>query len=89
LPIEAIGAEARREHSTGFHPAPNRLHVWWARRPLITRRAAILTGVLLAWSPDFPAHLHEKFPSMQSYQQWFIVLCGIFGESAKVQKLGV
>ena len=23
-------------------PAPNRLHVWWARRPLVASRAAIL-----------------------------------------------
>jgi len=45
LPIEAIGAEAKREHSTGLHPAPNRLHVWWARRPLIASRAAVLAGV--------------------------------------------
>ena len=27
-------------------PAPNRLHVWWARRPLVAARAAILASVL-------------------------------------------
>ncbi len=29
-------------------PAPNRLHVWWARRPLVASRAAILASVLPA-----------------------------------------
>ena len=27
-------------------PAPNRLHVWWARRPLVVSRAAVLTSLL-------------------------------------------
>lgn len=27
-------------------PAPNRLHVWWARRPLVASRAAILASLL-------------------------------------------
>jgi adenine-specific DNA methylase len=27
-------------------PAPNRLHVWWARRPLVAARAAILASLL-------------------------------------------
>jgi len=38
LPIAAVGAESRREdgYSTPF-PAPARLHVWWARWPLITK----------------------------------------------------
>ena len=29
-------------------PAPNRLHVWWARRPLVASRAAVLAGLLPA-----------------------------------------
>lgn len=29
-------------------PAPNRLHVWWARRPLVASRAAVLASVLPA-----------------------------------------
>ena len=27
-------------------PAPNRLHVWWARRPLVAARAAVLASLL-------------------------------------------
>lgn len=45
LPIAEIGIESLRERTpmTPF-PAPNRLHVWWARRPLVASRAAILAS---------------------------------------------
>jgi len=47
LPIAALGIESTRERTpmTPF-PAPNRLHVWWARRPLVASRAAILASLL-------------------------------------------
>lgn len=49
LPIAALGIESVRERTpmTPF-PAPNRLHVWWARRPLVACRAAILASLLPA-----------------------------------------
>ena len=49
LPIAEIGVEGVRERTpmTPF-PAPNRLHVWWARRPLVASRAAILASLLPA-----------------------------------------
>lgn len=49
LPIAALGIESIRERTpmTPF-PAPNRLHVWWARRPLVASRAAVLASVLPA-----------------------------------------
>lgn len=49
LPIAALGIESIRERTpmTPF-PAPNRLHVWWARRPLVASRAALLASVLPA-----------------------------------------
>jgi len=58
LPIEAIGIESLRERTpmTPF-PAPNRLHVWWARRPLVASRAAIL-GALLPANADRARFLH-------------------------------
>jgi putative DNA methylase len=58
LPISSIGIESLRERvpMTPF-PAPNRLHVWWARRPLIASRAAILASVLPA-SADQQRFLH-------------------------------
>src|SRR5258708_35950530 len=56
LPIAEIGIESLRERTpmTPF-PAPNRLHVWWARRPLVASRAAILASLLPAEAD------HEKF----------------------------
>ena len=47
--IAALGIESTRERTpmTPF-PAPNRLHVWWARRPLVASRAAILASLLPA-----------------------------------------
>ena len=49
LPITEIGVESTRERTpmTPF-PAPNRLHVWWARRPLVASRAAVLASLLPA-----------------------------------------
>ena len=49
LPITEIGIESLRERTpmTPF-PAPNRLHVWWARRPLVASRAAVLASLLPA-----------------------------------------
>ena len=49
LPIAALSVESTRERTpmTPF-PAPNRLHVWWARRPLVASRAAILASLLPA-----------------------------------------
>jgi adenine-specific DNA methylase len=52
LPIQALGVEARRERgASSALPAVNFLHVWWARRPLIVSRAAVLASLLPA---DFP-----------------------------------
>ena len=47
LPMAALGIESVRERTpmTPF-PAPNRLHVWWARRPLVAARAALLASLL-------------------------------------------
>jgi adenine-specific DNA methylase len=49
LPIAEIGIESVRERTpmTPF-PAPNRLHIWWARRPLVASRAAVLAPLLPA-----------------------------------------
>ncbi len=48
LPAQAIGVECIRERSTGQQPPDKRLHVWWARRPLVVSRAAVLASLLPA-----------------------------------------
>jgi adenine-specific DNA methylase len=40
-----VGAETRRERDTGQAPPINRLHVWWAHRPLTPSRAAIVASL--------------------------------------------
>ena len=58
LPIAELGIESVRERTpmTPF-PAPNRLHVWWARRPLVAARAAVLAS-LLPEDADREQYLH-------------------------------
>src|SRR5262249_6589272 len=72
LPIAEIGIESLRERTpmTPF-PAPNRLHVWWARRPLMASRAAILASLLPADAD------HEKFKHV----------LGIHGDPVKGKRL--
>lgn len=49
LPIAAIGEESARERrSMTALPPIYYLHVWWARRPLVASRAAILASLLPA-----------------------------------------
>lgn len=88
LPIEAIGAESKRERgASSALPPLYFLHVWWARRPLIACRAAILAGVLPAWSPDWPDTLKSKFPNEQIYHNWFLKVIGIHGDPVAARKL--
>lgn len=50
LPIAALGEESVRERRFSMAgnalPPNNSLHVWWARRPLVASRAAVLASVL-------------------------------------------
>jgi putative DNA methylase len=89
LPLALLGAEQTREKSMGKNtfPATVRLHVWWARRPLLVSRAAILASVLPTWTPDWPKHLRERFPDAGSYERWFVRLCGIFGDAVSGRRL--
>jgi len=45
LPIKALSEEARREKAIR-HGHISTLHVWWARRPLVVARAAVLGSLL-------------------------------------------
>src|ERR1039457_3697808 len=49
LPIGALGEESVRERrSMTALPPTYYLHVWWARRPLVASRAAVLASALPA-----------------------------------------
>ena len=72
LPIAELGIESGRERTPLTpYPALNRLHTWWARRPLIISRAAVLASIL-------PADANKKK---------FIHALGIHGDPVKVQRL--
>jgi len=87
LPIEALGIESNRENSTGQHPPLNRLHVWWARRPLTASRAAVLASLLPAYSDEWPKKLKDRFPSHKDYHNWFLRFIGILGDPVAARKL--
>ncbi len=58
LPIAALGEESIRERrSMTALPPTYYLHVWWARRPLVASRAAIL-GALLPAGADREKFMH-------------------------------
>ena len=85
LPIKEIGVESRRENSTGQHPPPNRLHVWWARRPLTASRAAILGSLLPAWEGNGEL-LGKHFADEGEYRRWFLRLLGVLGDPVAAQE---
>lgn len=87
FPIDVIGAESLRDASAAKKPPNNRLHVWWARRPLTTSRAALLASVLPSWNDSWPNTLLEQFPTEQIYHEWFKRLCGIYGDPVAGRKL--
>ena len=65
LPVQEVGVEsAIRDSSAAQKPPMNRLHVWWARRPPTTCRAAILASLL-------PPTVSRK---------WFLKTLGILGD---------
>jgi putative DNA methylase len=58
LPIGALGEESVRERrSMTALPPTYYLHVWWARRPLVASRAAVLASLLPA-DADHGKFLH-------------------------------
>lgn len=92
FPASTIGAESLRDGSAAKKPPVNRLHVWWARRPLTTSRAAIVATLLPAWpsdedlvdNPDLGQvrkGLEAEFPEGEpEYHEWFIRTMGILGD---------
>src|SRR5881227_80447 len=58
LPIAALSEESVRERrSMTALPPTYYLHVWWARRPLVASRAAVLASLLPA-NADHAKFLH-------------------------------
>jgi len=58
LPLEAINRESAREKEPFTRNHPRSIHIWWARRPLVTARA-----VLFAQLVDDPSSSPDRFPT--------------------------
>ncbi len=86
LPIAEVGAECQREGSAAKKPPTNRLHVWWARRPLVASRAAVLGSTLPAWSEDWPEDLLARFPTEKDYREWVVHQLGIRGDPVAARR---
>lgn len=93
FPAAAVGAESLRERgASSALPPINFLHVWWARRPLTTCRAAVVASLLPAWpqedevADDADAAAARKalvaeFPGGEvEYRAWFVRAMGILGD---------
>lgn len=71
LPIAALGEESVRERrSMTALPPTYYLHVWWARRPLVASRAAVLASIL-----------PESFEHSE-----FLPMLGILGDPVSVRR---
>jgi len=95
LPIDQIGAECMRERgASSALPPLYFLHVWWARRPLTVSRAAILASLLPAYPTGEDSYVRpwsekflKRFPTFDSYKEWFLKLIGIQGNPAASRKI--
>ncbi len=87
LPFKEVSVESQRERgASSALPPLYFLHVWWARRPLVSSRAAVLGSVLPAWSEDWPDELRNLFPTEKDYREWFVALLGIRGDPVSARK---
>jgi len=87
LPFDAIGAESLRDASAAQKPPLNRLHVWWARRPLTISRAAIVASLLPAWETlANDPKWRRRFPDEAAYRAWFLRFLGIKGDPIVARK---
>lgn len=78
-----LGIESVRERAAASALPPLYfLHVWWARRPLVASAAAVLGGLLPAWSPELARRFsgRSELATADAYREWFLELCGIWGD---------
>ena len=62
LPLDAISKASVREKSIG-HGHPATLHLWWARRPLVSARAVLWASLV-----DDPSAHPDRFPTREDQE---------------------
>lgn len=90
LSVAELGIESRRERAVVTAlPALNSLHIWWARRPIVTAAAVALAGVLPAWHEGLAAAFPEsdELRDEVSYRCWLLRLIGIWGDPVKGRQM--
>jgi len=83
LPTVELGIESRRERgAVNALPPLSFLHVWWARRPLVSSAGGVLGSLMPSWSPELAAAFADvpEVESEEAYRAWFLRLCGILGD---------
>lgn len=90
FPVTELGIESVRESSPipGQFPKLKTLHLWWARRPLVASAGAVLGSLLPAWSSELATKFcdHDELATPLAYQQWFLFLCGIWGDPVEAKQ---
>ncbi len=89
FPVKEIGIESVRERAAASALPPLYfLHVWWARRPLVASAAAILGSLLPVWTPELAERFtgSPEFESEKAYKEWFLRLCGVWGDPVAAKK---
>lgn len=61
LPLEAINRESAREKEPFTRNHPRGLHIWWARRPMVTARAVLFSQLV-----DDPSSHPDAFPTEEA-----------------------
>ena len=88
FPVAQLGIESVRERAVAMDLPPLfALHVWWARRPLVASAGAVLASLMPAWSSELAAQFsdHDELATPQAYQDWFLHLCGIWGDPVEAR----
>ena len=90
FPVRELGIESLRESAPipGQFPKLKTLHVWWARRPLVASAGAVLGSLLPAWTEELAERFpdHPQLATAKDYREWFLYLCGIWGDPVAAQK---
>lgn len=81
LPAQALSVECMREQNNPIaKPSHSFLHVWWARRPLIVSRAAVLASLLPA---NFDRKIFERLLGFYDSSDRIVAMANLLASKSK------